>query len=303
MQTKFLDLARLGKNDWWRYLLSAVVILFIWVFSSVLLELVLVGISLSNNGSLHIDPNTNQIAGVDPLWTVTILLLSFLPLLVSLLLSVRFIHKRPATSLITPRLKIDWKRIAIGFVGFGLLLVLACMVESFLYPGRYQFTFKPLDTLKFAPIILLLIPFQAASEELLFRGYIMQGIGLLTRRAWIPVVVSSLIFMLMHISNPEAKVDTLLALGNYLALALLFALVTIKDNQLELAIGMHIVNNVLVLLVNTTVSVLPVPSVFTVTTLDAGYGLVSSIVVAFIFYGALHFFLRSKKMVDETETV
>lgn len=302
MQTKFLDLARLGKNDWWRYLLSVAVILFVWLLSSTVAALVLIGIGFSNGGPIAIDPNTSEIAGVDPFWTVTILLLSFLPLLASLLLSVRFIHNRPATSLITPLLKIDWKRIAIGFVGFGMLLVVACIVESFLFPGRYQFTFKPLDTLKFAPVILLLIPFQAASEELLFRGYMMQGIGLLTRRAWIPVVISSLIFMLLHISNPEAKVDTLLMLGNYLAAGLLFALVTIKDNRLELAIGMHIVNNVFVLLVNSTVSALPVPPVFTVTTLDAGYGLVSSIVVAFIFYGVLHFLLRSQKAIG-TEAV
>ena len=302
MQTKFLDLARLGKNDWWRYLLSVAVILFVWLFGSTVAALVLIGIGYSNGGSVNMDPNTGEIAGVDPLWTVIILLLSFLPLLGSLLLSVRFIHNRPVTSLITPLLKIDWKRVAIGFVGFGLLLVVACTVESFLFPGRYQFTFKPLDTLKFAPVILLLIPFQAASEELLFRGYMMQSIGLLTRRAWIPVLISSLIFMLLHISNPEAKVDTLLMLGNYLAAGLLFALVTIKDNRLELAIGMHIVNNVFVLLVNTTVSALPVPPVFTVTTLDAGYGLVSSIAIALIFYGGLHFFLLSKKTV-ETEAV
>jgi hypothetical protein len=302
VQTKFLDLARLGKNDWWRYLISTAVILLVWLFTSLALALVLIGIGFSNTGSIDIDPKTSEIAGVDPLWTVTILLLSFLPLLVSLLLSVRFIHNRPATSLITPLLKIDWKRMAIGFVGFGLLLCLACLVESFVYPGRYQFTFKPLETVKFAPVILLLIPFQAASEELLCRGYMMQGIGLLTRRVWIPVVISSLIFMLLHISNPEAQVDTLLMLGNYLLAGLLFALVTIKDNRLELAIGMHIVNNVFVLLVNSTISSLPVPPVFTVTTLDAGYGLVSSIVVAFIFYGVLHFVLRSQKAVG-TEAV
>jgi len=298
VQTKFLDLARLGKNDWWRYLISAAVILLAWLLGSIALAVLLIAIGFSNNGPIHIDPKTSEIAGVNALWTVTILLLSVLPLLAGLLLSVRFMHSRPATSLITPFLKIDWKRIAIGFVGFGLLLALACVVESFLYPGRYQFTFKPLETLKFAPIILLLVPLQAASEELLFRGYMMQGIGLLTRRAWIPVAISSLIFMLMHISNPEAQVDTLLMLSNYLVAGLLFALVTMKDNRLELALGMHTVNNVFVLLVNTTISALPVPSVFTVMTLDAGYGLVSSIIVGAIFYGLLHFFLRSSKMAE-----
>jgi membrane protease YdiL (CAAX protease family) len=303
MQTNFLDLARRGKNEWWRYALSTVLILFFWLVGSAVLAGVLIASELFNKESrLNIDPSTGQIIGVDPLLLVAVLLLSFLFLLVGLLLAVRFIHQRPITSLITPLACIDWKRMGVGFVAFGALVAVGCAVETFLYPGRYQFTFNLLDTLKFMPVVLILVPFQAASEELFFRGYMMQGIGLLTRRAWIPVLVSSLIFMLLHISNPEAQVDTLVALGSYLAAGLLFALVTLKDNRLELAIGMHIANNVFVLVVNNAVSALPVPPIFTVATLDAGYSLVSTIVIGLIFYGALHLFHRRKPL-DEVVVV
>ena len=145
------------------------------------------------------------------------------------------------------------------------------------------------------------MPLQAAAEELLFRGYILQGLGLLTHRVWIPVVVSSLVFVLLHISNPEAQVDTLLALAGYLTAGLLFGLVTIRDNCLELAIGMHIANNVFVLLVNSDVSALPVPPVFTVTTLDAVYNLLSLIVIGLIFYTGLSL-LKRRRAPDEPET-
>jgi membrane protease YdiL (CAAX protease family) len=299
VQTNFLDLARRGKNEWWRYVLSTALILFFWLVGSAVLAVFLLAVSLLGEGVRpDIDPNTGQMAGVDPLLLVTVLLLSFLPLLVGLLLAVRFIHDRPLTSLITPLARIDWKRMCVGFLAFGVLVAVGCVVESFLYPGRYKFTFDLLGTLKFTPVVLILIPFQAAAEELLVRGYMMQGIGLLTRRAWIPVVVSSLVFTLLHVSNPEAQVDTLVSLGSYLAAALLFALVTLKDNRLELAIGMHIANNVFVLAVNNTVSALPVPSVFTVTTLDAGYSLISTIVMGVIFYAV--FFSHNKK---ETEQI
>ena len=293
METNFLDLARRGKNEWWRYALSTILILFFWIGGSIpLIGLLIAGDWLGGVSSLSVDPNTGQIVGAAPLLLVTILLLSFLPLLVGLLLVVRFIHQRPVTSLITPFARIDWKRMAVGFLAFGVLVGLACLVESLLYPGRYRFSFDPLEMLKFIPVVLILVPLQAATEELLIRGYIMQGLGLLTRRAWFPVAVSSLVFMLLHFSNPEAQVDTLISLGGYLAVALLLALVTLKDNRLELAIGMHIANNVFVLVVNNAVSALPVPSVFTVATLDAGYNLVSTIVVGVIFYAGLHYFLR-----------
>ena len=303
IEQHFLELARQGKNEWWRYALSTALILFLWLAGSVVLAVILIAniLSVSDSG-FNLEVSSDLMTRVDPFLLVTILLLSFLPLLAGLLLAVRFIHMRPLTSLITPFAHIDWRRVTIGFVVFAVLVGLGDAAEALLFPGRYQLTFIPLETLKFLPVVLILVPFQAAAEELLFRGYIMQGLGQLTRRAWIPVLASSLFFMMLHASNPEAQVDTLLALAGYLAAGLLFALVTVRDNRLELAIGMHIANNVFVLLANNATSSLPVPAIFTVTTLDAPYGLISLVVMGLIFYAGLAWVKRRHRP-DQVEPV
>jgi membrane protease YdiL (CAAX protease family) len=205
---------------------------------------------------------------------------------------VRFIHQRPILTLVTPHPKIDWKRMTTGYLFFLFLIALTCAVEAALYPGRYQFTFHALDWLKFVPLVLILIPVQAATEELLLRGYLMQGLGLLSRRAIVPILISSLVFMSLHLANPEVKGNLVLTLIYYFCVGLLFALVTVKDNRLELAIGAHAATNMFVLVVNNAVSVLPASSIFTVTTLDARYNLASFVFIAVIFYAGL--FLQRK---------
>jgi hypothetical protein len=57
----------------------------------------------------------------------------------------------------------------------------------------------------FLPVALVLTPLQASVEEFFFRGYLMQGIALKTRNAIIPIVLSSFLFMLPHLLNPEVK--------------------------------------------------------------------------------------------------
>jgi membrane protease YdiL (CAAX protease family) len=284
----YLDLAHLGKNTWWRYLASILMIVGSWVVFSFLLSVLLILTNiLTHHPNTSLDPNTGLPVGISPLVIVTFTLLSYLPLLASLLFAVRFIHQRPVLSLITPHPKIDWKRLATGYFSFLVLISLTCIVEARLYPGRYQFTFQASEWLKFLPLVLILIPVQAATEELLLRGYLMQSLGLLSRLAIVPTLISSLVFMSLHLANPEVKGNLVLTLVYYFCVGLLFALVTVKDNRLELAIGAHAATNMFVLVVNNSVSVLPASSIFTVTTLDARYNLASFLVIAVIFYAGL----------------
>jgi hypothetical protein len=61
--------------------------------------------------------------------------------------------------------------------------------------------------------------------------------------------------------------------------------VTLRDGRLELAIGLHAVNNVLLALVaNYEGSVLMTESIFTARELDPVFSLVSLIAAAFIFH-------------------
>jgi MFS superfamily sulfate permease-like transporter len=58
-----------------------------------------------------------------------------------------------------------------------------------------------------------------------------------------------------------------------------------KDNGMELALGLHAANNLFAgLFANYTITALPSPAMFTIQTLDAAYGLVSVVIGMLLFY-------------------
>jgi len=96
---------------------------------------------------------------------------------------------------------------------------------------------------------LLTIPLQivisATAEEMLFRGYLLQGLGLLTRNRVVLALIAGLIFMGAHMADPAiASLFLVFEVGFFLAI------ITLKSNGLELAIGMHIAHNLAARLIN-----------------------------------------------------
>ena len=78
----------------------------------------------------------------------------------------------------------------------------------------------------------------------------MQASGLVFRYRWAALLVTSLAFGLMHGANPE--IDTFgfwTAMPQYIIIGLIMGYIAIKDDGLELAFGMHFVNNLLSTLV------------------------------------------------------
>jgi len=92
-------------------------------------------------------------------------------------------------------------------------------------------------------VVVLLVPLQSAAEELLFRGYLMQGIGLALRRGWAALAVTSLVFAAVHLGNPELARFGRGFLVYYAGIGLLLGLATLLDDGLEVAIGAHVANN------------------------------------------------------------
>jgi uncharacterized protein len=187
-------------------------------------------------------------------------------------------------TLVTPNQQVRWKRILQGFGLYFLLTFVISFVGIVLSPSEYQLTFKPSQFLVFLPIALVITPIQTSAEELFFRGYLLQGIGLKTRSLLIPILGSSLLFMLPHLLNPEAKLNLFLMALLYLLLGIFLAVITVKDNSLELAMGVHAANNLFVVLIlNYSNSALPSPSIVTASRFDPLSSSISFIVVAVIF--------------------
>ncbi len=280
----FLEIARTGKNDWRRYLISFPGILFIWfIVGSIPVVALMVYVLFDG------DPSTGftktGFAGIPVLLDFTVTMLTFIPFILATLLAVRFIHARPLRTLVTGAARIRWPRIFAGAGAWFIIAALSAIVESSLYPGRYVLTFQPALLTIYAVAALILIPIQTSAEELFFRGYLLQWIGLRLKNKWMLAFINGVLFFLPHTANPEMASNAVLMGLGYFAFGFFAALITLQDNGMELALGLHAANNLFsALFANYTITALASPALFTIQTLDAGYGLISSTIGMIVFY-------------------
>jgi membrane protease YdiL (CAAX protease family) len=87
------------------------------------------------------------------------------------------------------------------------------------------------------------IPLQTSFEEYLFRGYLLQGIGAKFKSRVIPLIITSIIFGLLHIANPEVGKLGYVVMVYYIGTGLFLGIITLLDEGLELALGFHAANN------------------------------------------------------------
>lgn len=282
--SKYLEVAHQGRNEWWRYLISFAVILGFWfIVGSIPVVLLMTYISMDA------DPGTSfsgaGFVGVPVIVEFLFTMSSFIPFLVGTLLAVRFIHARSLKTLVTGESHIRWGRVFAGAAGWLLIAALISTIESLLYPGRYVLTLQPVTLAIYAILALILIPLQTSAEEFFFRGYLLQWMGLRLKNTWLLSLLNGVLFFLPHTANPEMAANSVLIGLGYFVMGFFLTLITLRDNGIELALGMHAANNLFAaLFANYTVTALPSPSLFTVQTLDPVYSLISLIVGTIVFY-------------------
>jgi membrane protease YdiL (CAAX protease family) len=266
---RYLDLAHQGRNAWWRYALGAVTIAFFWLVLGYVPYLLLVGAGVSDQMLEYLAVN-----------------FSIFMMLAGLVLTVKLIHRRPLLSLVTPEARLDGRRVWRGALVWAVIAAVIVVIEHLLFPDRYYLSFDPERFFVFLALVLVLTPIQTTAEELVFRGYAMQGLGLLTRRPALIAVASSLFFTAPHLLNPEVhQHGVLIMAANYFVIGMLLATITLRDGRLELAVGLHAVNNVfLALIANYEGSALTTESIFTARELDPVYSLVTMIVGTLVFH-------------------
>jgi membrane protease YdiL (CAAX protease family) len=119
------------------------------------------------------------------------------------------------------------------------------LTDYFKDPANYTFNFNPQSFIILLIISIVLIPFQASFEETLFRGYLAQGVGVLTKNRLLVIFIPSLLFGLMHSFNPEvAEYGFWIVMPQYILFGLVFGIITVLDDGIELAMGAHSANNI-----------------------------------------------------------
>ncbi len=179
--------------------------------------------------------------GVNTAFVLLVGPLSFACIL--LLLWVKFIHQQSIRSLTTSRKKVDWNRILFSFSLWSGITIATTLIAFYFQPEDFVVNFKLIPFLIFLVLAVFLIPLQTSFEEYLFRGYIMQGLGVVTKSRLIPFITTSLLFGIMHIANPEVAKMGYIILVYYIGTGFFLGILTLMDEGLELALGFHAANN------------------------------------------------------------
>jgi membrane protease YdiL (CAAX protease family) len=184
---------------------------------------------------LNIDKNVGLIL------MITVFIFAFL----ALMLVVKYFHKRPFKFLITPNKNIKYKKILWAFGFWFVMGVIFEGIIALIYPETYYLNFKPLSWIFLLLICLVLLPIQTSFEELFLRGYLMPGISYFTKDKLIPLIITSILFGLIHGMNPEVEKFGFWTMQfYYIGAGLFLGLITILDDSLELALGVHAATNV-----------------------------------------------------------
>ena len=155
------------------------------------------------------------------------------------------IHVRPLISIITSRKKIDFERFKFAFILWSLISISIFSLEIFFNPIDYEWNFNYSKFLILFFISTAMIPIQSVVEELIFRGYLMQGFSVFFKNRLLPLLTTSIIFGLLHILNPEIQKIGYGLLIYYIGTGLFFGIVTLMDEGVELSSGFHVSNNLI----------------------------------------------------------
>lgn len=283
----FVSNSFIGNNTFVRYLAGVLIVIFAsQVLGAIPLALVMGLKMISGDGEINFDNPTDLTGfGIDQNINLILLLIPFILGLVALWFSIKLLHKRSLKQTITGRSRFAWNRF---FSAAGIWLVLLLIMGIVNYgvdPENFVWNFQPDKFIFLVIIALLMLPLQTAFEEIFFRGYLMQGILVGSQNRAVALITTTLIFGLLHIFNPEIKeFGIALALPQYIILGLILGISTLMDDGLELALGVHAINNVfLAIFLTFDASALQTPALLSVKEINPLVDLIELIIASVIF--------------------
>lgn len=362
----FFQRALEGNNKWWTYLVGFLMVSAGFTLGQLPITVILLykmTKMVSADPSIAWEVNERLMAydfgyfGLGSNLAFFLILLSFVGGIYFVYLTVKFIHKRPFKSIITPNRKINWGKIGFGFAVWFIMSLLIEGTSLMLSPDNYVWTFEWSTFLPLLAMCIFLLPLQTSFEEVFMRGYLMQGIPLhpntiliciivsggfmhvsvasqsgfaeaikilgiyivlcsvigvlfylskigkiniglyqLVRKPIFPLVITSLMFGLMHGMNPEiAQFGFWKMMIFYIGMGAFLGLLTLLDESLELALGIHFANNLFgALFVSFEGSALQTPTMYRSLVIDMDYMLVGWFIMLAVFMAIAYYKYRWK---------
>lgn len=248
--TPYHLILRTWTYRWWRPVVGLIMLVAgaMLVLPLVTLPVLLVGVAVEESGggidaygeALESAMSMTEVSPSALLW----LNLSLGGLILWTWLIVRVLHNLRPRWLTSVMPKMRW-RFLLACSGLSVVALAAGLVAAALIPsaGDPSVGSEVNDitgqSLALLIVMLLTTPLQSAGEEYAFRGYLLQAIGALTKRAWIALVLTSLLFAMAHgLQNFPLFFDRFM-------FGLIACWLVIRTGGLEAGIALHILNNLL----------------------------------------------------------
>ena len=247
----FIEQGISSENRFWKYIVGSIIIVLASTIGQIPLLLAVIAKSFGKGKGIPEDQN-DIMKVLDSNSTLFLILISFVFAIIGVFAVNKFLHHQSLLTIVSSRKKVDWNRIFVSFLLWTAITILSTLAMYYSSPEHFVVQFQPIPFLILVVIAVLMIPIQTTCEELVFRGYLMQGFANLSMNKWFPLVMTSLIFGTMHIFNPEVSKVGYIILVYYIGTGLFLGIITLMDEGMELAIGFHAANNLIGALLVTT---------------------------------------------------
>ncbi len=272
---QFFHNATLGLNHWWRWVLGFIAIVLIWIGVGSIV-LILAGCAFlesANPFGLSCSAETGVTGEGSLLAQLALGGTGFVIGLIGLWAVVKLIHKKNLMQVVTGRASFGYSRYLSGMLAALFISIVILLANIFILQTEVTFQAPNWGYLHFLLFAVVFVPIQTGFEELFFRGYILHGLIQLVKNKLVLAILTGIIFALPHLTNPEASefgiATFVIALTSS---GIFFALITMLDGGIELAMGYHAMSNLFMgLVANTEVAVIETPSLLVIHT--EGYAL------------------------------
>lgn len=283
----FIEQAYKGDNVWWKVLITILLTAGVFIANSIAYLMM---------SKEQMDAVYKSMQEIPNNWSLIINLAPFIFLLGLLFLLVRVLHKRNVLSLTTSRKTLDYNKF---FFSLGLIVLLNILIFSISYYSDSSMILLNFDPLKFLILFvmsLLLFPFQIGFEEYLFRGYLMQQVGIIAKNRWFPLLFTSVVFGLFHSANPEVAKMGYGVMVFYIGTGFLLGIMTLMDESMELALGFHLGNNLMAaLLITSDFSALQTDAIFKYSGVESPVDMLNEMIVSILIVYPIILYIFAKR--------
>ena len=261
---QFLRNAKLGRNRWWIWTLGIVAILVIWFGVAAIPDIAACQF-VRNAELVDFTCEDSKVEGASTLPAFVLGAYGFVIAMIGIWLVVKLVHRKPLTKVVTARRSFDYNRALFAMLVGLVIIATPVLMVALVSPENIEFRSPdPWEYTVFFMFAIVLITIQAGFEEVFFRGYLLQWASLLSRNKIALTISTAIIFTLPHLANPEPwEYGVIPYVASLFAMGIFFGLVTVLDGGIELAVGVHVINNLFIALVaNTSVAAFQTPSLF-----------------------------------------